>query len=102
MSTKRRAPPKPKKPPYEVLGSNVLVKVDKPDEITEGGIVLPQNICSADKMTRGVVIEIGCDIDIMCKKNDKVIFKDFSGIKITINNEELLVIDEKDVLIVLN
>ena len=65
------------------VGYRVLVKPDKPDDMTKGGIVVPAN--ARDRLQAAVqsgeVIGIGSHIEYCAeiKKGDKVVFAKYSG-----------------------
>lgn len=67
------------------LGDRVLVKRDKGDEMTPGGLHIPE--AAREQMCRGVVIEVGpgrvsdmgVRIEPTVKKGDRVIFSRYAG-----------------------
>ena len=79
------------------LGDNVLVKPEKADKKTQSGIFLPES-ASEERPQQGKVVEIGESKDIKVKKNQKVIFKRYSGTEVKIEGEEYLIVKNEDVL----
>jgi chaperonin GroES len=83
------------------LGDNVLIKPEKSGEKTETGIYLPET-AAEEQPQEGRVIEVGESKDIKVKKNQKVIFKKYSGNEIEIGGEEYLIIKNEDILAILS
>lgn len=88
------------------LGSRVVLKPLKEEEMTAGGIVIPDQ--SKEKPTKGKVVATGKgryqDKEIIppeVKDGDTVIFSKYAGTEVKIGEEEYLILDEKDILAVL-
>lgn len=81
------------------LADNVLIKPEKADKKTESGIFLPES-ASEERPQQGKVVEIGEDKNIKIKKNQKVIFKRYSGTEVKIDGEEYLIVKNEDILAV--
>ena len=81
------------------LGERIVVKPEKQEEKTEGGIYLPET-ASKEKPQKGEVIAVGPDFKGV-KKGDKVLFAKYGGTEVKLGNEEYLVLGEDDVLAVL-
>lgn len=81
------------------LGENVLVKPEKQDKKTKTGIFLPET-ASAERPQEGKVIAIGESKEIKVKKNQTVIFRQFSGTEVKIDGEDYLIIKNEDILAV--
>jgi len=79
------------------LGENVLVKPEKQDKKTKTGIYLPET-ASEERPQEGKVIAVGESKDIKVKKNQIVIFRQFSGTEVKINDEDYLLIKNEDIL----
>ena len=79
----------------KLQASRVLVKRNEADEVTPGGIVLPDN--SKEKPKKGRVLEIGEDC-YFAQVDDVVIFPQFAGYEYSLNNEVVLIMDEEDIL----
>ncbi|MEA1964516.1 MAG: co-chaperone GroES [Candidatus Aerophobetes bacterium] len=81
------------------LGERVVVKPEKEEEKTKGGIYLPDT-ASKEKPQKGKVIAVGPDFKGV-KKGDKVIFAKYGGTEIKIDEEDHLVLGKDDVLAVI-
>jgi chaperonin GroES len=83
------------------LGRRVLVReVEEPEEeeVTEGGIVIPDSAKSDDNYIRAEVLAIGTDDSIEVKVGDEVILSSFSGTEIEVDDQEMKIIKNKDIL----
>jgi chaperonin GroES len=82
----------------KILGDRVLVRAERAD-VSPGGIVLPETV--KEKPQRGSIISVGDGrrddkgqlIPIDLKEGDEVIFAKYGGHKITVEGEELLILD---------
>jgi len=82
------------------LGDNVLIQPEKADKKTDSGIFLPES-ASKERPEQGKVVEVGGSKEIKVKKNQKVIFRPYSGTEIKIGEEEFLIVKNEDVLAVI-
>ena len=80
------------------LGERVVVKPEKEEEKTKGGIYLPDT-ASKEKPQKGEVIAVGPDFKGV-KKGDKVIFAKYGGTEIKMDEEDYLILSTDDVLAV--
>ena len=86
------------------LGSRVVVEPIEQEEITAGGIVLPET--AKEKPQQGMVLAIGQgDRDDEGKRiamdvavGDKVLFAKYSGTEIKMDGKKLLILRESDLL----
>ena len=77
------------------LGERVLVKMDKVEEKTAGGIFIPQ---TAQEKTQIAVVEaIGDDVKTI-KVGQKILHDKYAGTFVKMDNEEYLILNIKDVL----
>ena len=77
------------------LGERVLVKMDKVEEKTAGGIFIPQ---TAQEKTQIAVVEaIGEDVKTL-KVGQKILHDKYAGTQVKMDNEEYLILNIKDVL----
>lgn len=91
----------------EPLGSKVVVKRTEADEVTAGGIVLPE--AAREKPSQGRVLSVGNGrlLDdgsrgqMQVKEGDRVLFTSYAGTEIEIDGQTLLIMNEADVLAVL-
>ena len=90
------------------LGDKVVVKPAKAEEKTESGIILPGS--AQEKPHQGTVVAVGSGarddkgnhIPLDVKEGDRVIYGKFGGVDLKYDNEEYVVLSEKDILVVLD
>ncbi len=86
------------------LGSRVVIKPLEREEMTKSGIVLPDT--AKEKPQEGKVLAVGPGdrdedgkrIPVELKVGDKVLYQKYAGTEFKIDDEELLIVSEKDVL----
>lgn len=86
------------------LGARVVVKPLERDEMTKSGIVLPDT--AKEKPQEGRVLAVGPGdrdedgkrVPVELKEGDRVLFQKYSGTEFKIDDEELLILAEKDIL----
>ncbi len=86
------------------LGSRVVVEPIEQEEITAGGIVLPET--AKEKPQQGMVLAIGQGdrddegnrIAMDVSVGDKVLFAKYSGTEIKMDGKKLLILRESDLL----
>jgi len=84
----------------QVLGTRVLVKPNKNEEVTKSGIVIPE--LAQEKPQRGKVLGIGSEVEDV-KIGDFVIYPMYTGSDVVLeDNSEVLLIQEFDILAVDN
>lgn len=83
------------------VGNNVIIRPTKPDEVTKGGIVLPQG--AQEKTARGTVVSVsyGAEEEQVLKEGDMVLHAKHAGNIIELNGETLLVVRKPDVMCVI-
>ena len=89
------------------LGDRVVVRRDESEEVTSGGIVLPDS--AQDKPARGRVVSVGDGrlLDdgkrarLQVKKGDRVLFSSYAGETFKLGDQELLLMREEDILAVI-
>ena len=99
---------KAKKPEIRPLGEKVLIKRLEAEEMTRGGIVLPDS--AKEKPRRGTVLALGdgkvlddgSRAKFQVSKGDVVLFASFGGTEIKVDGEEYLLMDESDILAILD
>ena len=90
------------------LGDKVVVKPAKAEEKTESGIILPGS--AQEKPHQGTVVAVGPGarddkgnhIPLDVKEGDRVIYGKVGGVDLKYDNEEYVVLSEKDILVVLD
>jgi chaperonin GroES len=89
---------------FRPLGDRVFVKYNSEGEKTAGGLYIPDT--AKEKPQKGTVIAVGPGKrtedgklqPMELKAGDTVLFDKYSGSKITIDNEEHLIIRQDDIL----
>jgi chaperonin GroES len=89
------------------LGDRVVVQRDESEDVTAGGIVLPDS--AKDVPARGTVISVGDGImmpdgsrvALQLTVGARIIFSSYGGEAISIDDEEYLLMRESDVLAVI-
>ena len=82
----------------------ILVKRIEEEEITKGGIIIPDT--AKEKPAEGKVVAVGNGklgddgkrIALEVKKGDRILFGKYSGTEVKIDGEEYLIMREDDVL----
>lgn len=77
------------------IKTKVLIKMQEGQEVTKSGIILTSN--KENKPILAKVISIGKEVT-QVKINDDVIVSRYIGNKIKYNNEEYIVLEEKEIL----
>jgi len=88
----------------EPLGDRVVIKPTPKEEVSKGGIVLPDT--AKEKPQEGKIIaagpgrltEEGKRIAMDVKKGDKVIYSKYAGTEFKLDGEELIILREGDIL----
>ncbi len=81
------------------IGERVLIKPEKKQEKTAGGIYLPSS--AKEEKKQGTVIAVGKDKngkELPLKKGDKIIYGGYSSEEFEMDNEKFVFVDFKDVL----
>lgn len=86
------------------LGDRVVVQPSEEEEVSKGGIILPDT--AKEKPQRGVIIAVGPGrldeegkrIPMEVKKGDKVIYSKYAGSEIKQDDKEVLILRESDIL----
>lgn len=80
------------------LGNRVLVKLDKQEETTVSGIVLPTD--KRTRQTKGKVTQVSDTVTTVAI-GDLVMFSDSAGDVLKLDNDEYVVLDADDILVVI-
>jgi chaperonin GroES len=81
------------------IGERVLLKHQKKEEVTKGGIYIPESAQKENK--EGIVIAVGTfedGKDLPLKKGDLVIYGGYQSDEIELDGEKYLFVDFKDIL----
>ena len=90
------------------LGDRVVVKPAGREEMTKSGIVLPDT--AKEKPQRGSIIAVGMGrrdddgdrIEMDVKVGDEVLFAKYAGTEFKLEEEDLLILSEKDILAIVS
>jgi chaperonin GroES len=88
----------------EPLGDRVVIRPTPKEEVSKGGIVLPDT--AKEKPQEGKIIAVGPGrlteegnrIAMEVKKGDKVIYSKYAGTEFKLDGEELIIMREGDIL----
>jgi chaperonin GroES len=89
------------------LGNRVVVEPLEQEEVTAGGIVLPET--AKEKPQKGTVLAVGPGerdedgkrIPLDVKEGDTVLFAKYSGTEIKLDGKKLLILRESDLLAII-
>ncbi|MFC1543437.1 co-chaperone GroES [Candidatus Neomarinimicrobiota bacterium] len=89
------------------LQDRVVVKPAEADEVSKGGIILPDT--AKEKPQQGEVVAVGPGkvtdsgeiLKPQVKKGDKILYGKYSGTEITIDSVEYLIVRESDIFAIL-
>jgi len=89
------------------LGDKLLVKRLEAEEVTRGGIVLPDTAKEKPKEGKvialgdGKLLDDGTRAKFQVKKGDRILFTSYAGTEIQFEGDEYLLMSEDDVLAVI-
>lgn len=86
------------------LSDRIVVKASEKEEVTKGGIVLPDT--AKEKPQKGEVIAVGPGkvldngkvVPMEVKVGDKVLFARYGGTEVKVDGEEYIILRQDDVL----
>ena len=86
------------------LHDRVLVRRMEEDEMTPGGIIIPDT--AKEKPMEGEILaagsgakdENGKTVPMDVKKGDRILFGKWSGTEVTVDGEELIIMRESDIM----
>ena len=88
------------------LHDRVVVKAAESEDVTKGGIYLPDT--AKEKPQRGEVIAVGPGktengqlVKPQVKKGDQVLYGKYSGTEVIVDDEEYLIVRESDIMAIL-
>lgn len=89
------------------LHDRVIVKSSQPEEITKGGIIIPDT--AKEKPMQGEVVAVGAGktgddgklIPLQVKAGDQVLYGKYSGTEVTVSGEEYLIMRESDIFAII-
>ena len=86
------------------MSDRVVIRPTKQEEMTKGGIVLPDTVQERPQegevvaIGPGRVLDNGIRLEMEIKKGDKVIYSKYAGTEIEVEDEELLVLGSNEIL----
>ena len=84
------------------LADRVLVKNDKAETKTLGGIIIPE--AAQEKTQTATVVEVGPgtdDVKITVKKGDKIMYDKYAGTQVKVDGDDYLILRMNDVIAVI-
>ena len=89
------------------LADRVIVEVAPAEEKTASGIIIPDT--AKEKPKRGTIVAVGPGaighdgkpLPMQTKVGDKVIYGEFAGANITINDEPFVIVKESELILIL-
>jgi len=84
------------------LGDRVLVEPTAAEEVTMGGIIIPDS--AKEKPLRGKVLAVGNgtkDEEMVLKADDEVLYGKYAGTEIEFENKKYIIMRQSDVLAVI-
>ena len=92
---------------FRPLGDRVVVRVLEREEMTAGGLVIPDT--AKEKPQEAEVLAVGPGrltdkgerIALDIKEGQRIIFSKYSGTEVKYHGEEYLIVSEKDILAVI-
>jgi len=95
------------------MGKYILVRRDKADEVTKGGIILPADVQEEERPFMGEVIAIGDGellnetrtdyqrVPIKVKAGQRVLYRKYRGIEFEESEEKYIFLEQDEILAIL-
>lgn len=83
------------------LHDNVVLKKEKAEKETKtaSGIILTES--NKNDPSYAIVVAKGEDCKAGIKEGDKVVYKEYSGTKVKLDDEDYIIIEEEDILAIM-
>jgi chaperonin GroES len=81
--------------PIKPLGDRVVAVREKPEGKTASGLYLPDN--AKEQQIVAKIVAIGPNVKTV-KKDDKILYKEYSTSEIKIDGKEYVIVHEEDIL----
>ncbi|MGN0154801.1 MAG: co-chaperone GroES [Lachnospiraceae bacterium] len=85
------------------LGDRVVLKQQKPEEKTKSGIILPDS--AKEKPQEAIVVAVGPgvkkdgkSVEMQVKEGDKVIYSEYAGTDVKLEDTEYIIVSQKDII----
>ena len=84
------------------LGEKVILQHQKAEEKTQSGIILPDS--AKKKPQEAVVIAVGSggEEKMQVKEGDKVIYSQYAGTEVKLEDEEYVIVSQKDIIAIVD
>ncbi len=90
------------------LHDRVIVRPASADEVTTGGIIIPDT--AKEKPVQGEIIAVGNGkqtedgkvLPLQVKVGDKILYGKYAGTEVSFNGEDLLIMRESDIFAIIN
>jgi len=90
------------------LHDKVLVQLIDAEEKTKGGIIIPET--AKEKPQEGKVVAVGTGVilpngtikPLDVKKGDKILFRKYGGVEISLDGKDYLIVMEDEILAIVN
>lgn len=80
------------------LGKKVTVRpLTLGERTTEAGIVIPAQRTSEARIDRGRVVAKGADVDVEIEPGDLVLFNQYAGASVQVENDEVMLLHQDDI-----
>ena len=76
----------------------MILKKDEEEKKTASGIILTES--AKDKPSVATVVAIGKECEAKIKEQDRVVYKEYSGTKVKMDEVEYIIIEDEDILAV--
>lgn len=89
------------------LGDRVVITIEKQEEKTRGGILLPDSAKEKPQIGKvvavgtGRVLDNGSRVAVEVKTGDRVVYSKYGGTELKLDGEEYVILSERDILAVL-
>ena len=84
------------------LSDRVLIEPSPAEEVTVGGIIIPDS--AKEKPLKGTVVAVGTgtkDEEMVVKVGDTVLFGKYSGTELELENNKYLIMRQSDILAII-
>lgn len=80
------------------LGDRVILQQQKPEEKTQSGIILPDSAKEKPQEALVVAVGPGEETKMQVKEGDKVIYSKYAGTEVKFEDEEYIIVGQKDII----
>ena len=74
------------------------MKYEETEEKTQSGIILPDSAKEKPQVAVVVAVGPGKDEEMQVKEGDKVIFSEYSGTEVKLDDEEYTIVSQNDII----